>query len=306
MPLALIVTVVLLLGAAGPTPAVDGWWLPPAGISWDIQFAIDPDADLVLPEEAIEAIDLDGEETSARTVAALHSRGIRTLCYVNVGAWEEWRADAGAYPDEILGNDYAGWAGERFVDVRELDALGPIIEARFDDCAAKGFDAIEPDNIDTVFADTGFPLTEADQLAFNRWIADEAHARGLAVFQKNIPELAPELVDRYDGAITEDCAADGWCPDMAAYLEDGKPVLGIEYTDVTDDETFAGMCVDGDLAGVSLILKNRDLDAARASCETVGDVRVTPATTRGCSYSANAERNAPTAGRSTVTHLRAD
>lgn len=268
MPVALAIVLTIVAGPFASTPAADGPWRPEAGIAWDIQFAIDPEEELALPAERVDAIDLDGAETSAATIETLRRRDIRAVCYVNAGAWEAWRPDAGAYPDEILGNAYPGWPDERFVDIRALDVLGPIIEARFDECAAKEFDAIEPDNIDTAFTDTGFPLRRSDQLAFNRWLADEAHTRGLAIFQKNAPELAAELGDVYDGAITEDCAADGWCRDMTPYLTAGKPVLAIEYTAVTGEDAFAAMCGDPALAGLSLILKNRELDAFRISCDT--------------------------------------
>jgi hypothetical protein len=38
-------------------------------------------------------------------------------------------------------------------------------------CREKGFDAVEPDNIDAFTNDTGFPMTYEDQLRFNRWLA---------------------------------------------------------------------------------------------------------------------------------------
>ncbi len=267
MPLAHILSLFVIVGAWFPASDATGWWRPSAGIAWDVQFAIDPEAELVPPPGPISAIDLDGGETLPATVDALHQRGIRALCYVNAGAWEEWRPDAGDYPDAIIGRAYPDWPGERFVDIRALTVLGPILEVRLDRCAALGFDAIELDNIDTMHAETGFMLTENDQLVFNRWLAGEAHDRGLAIFQKNIPELAADLVDTYDGAVTEDCAADGWCDDMAPYPDANKPVLAIEYSDVTDPGEFAAMCADRALGQLSLILKNRDLDASRVACD---------------------------------------
>lgn len=66
----------------------------------------------------------------------------------------------------------------------------------------------------------GKGLTAADQLAFNSWLADAAHARGLAVGLKNdvaqIPQLAPkfdffvnELSRAGEGKITMEWAAQG-------------------------------------------------------------------------------------------------
>jgi hypothetical protein len=47
----------------------------------------------------------------------------------------------------------------------------PILAARIDACRAKGFDAVEADNVDGFANSSGFALTAADQLAYNRTIA---------------------------------------------------------------------------------------------------------------------------------------
>ncbi len=52
---------------------------------------------------------------------------------------------------------------------------------RLDLAVTKGCDGVEPDNMDGYANDSGFPLTAEDQLTFNRFIANEAHRRGLAV-----------------------------------------------------------------------------------------------------------------------------
>jgi hypothetical protein len=48
----------------------------------------------------------------------------------------------------VVGAPLEGWAGERWLDVRRLDLLGPILERRLDVCQAKGFDGVEFDNVD--------------------------------------------------------------------------------------------------------------------------------------------------------------
>lgn len=251
--------------AGGGTPEREGThWVPSPGLTWQIQFA-EPLTGDPLP---VQVYDLDGFETDAKTVAMLHAQGIRTLCYMDMGTWEEWRPDADAYPASVLGTAWDEWPGERYLDIRQLDVLAPILEARLDLCAAKGFDAVEPDNIDTYGggeAGTGFPLTEADQLRFNRWLADAAHARGLAIGQKNAPELTSSLVGTYDFAVTEDCVADGWCDAMILYLDAGKAVFAIEYTDRTSERAFVAAC-ERNRNGVSLVLKHRELDAWRRGC----------------------------------------
>ena len=194
---------------------------------------------------------------------------MHVLCYISVGTFEDWRPDADLFPDEVIGDAWYEWEGERFVDIRRIDLLAPIIEARFDMCRDKGFDAIEPDNIDSYgggLAATGFDLTETDQLAFNLWIAEEAHERGLAIGQKNVSELTAQLQSVYDFAVTEDCYVDGWCEEVEPYIANGKPVFAIEYTDVDADLTE--ICPIATEIQFSVVLKNRDLDAWRESCPT--------------------------------------
>ena len=53
--------------------------------------------------------------------------------------------------------------------------------ARFEMCKEKGFDAVEPDNMEGYANDTGFPLTAAEQLTYNEWVAEEVHSLGMAV-----------------------------------------------------------------------------------------------------------------------------
>ena len=55
---------------------------------------------------------------------------------MNAGGWEDWRADAAQFPDEVIGSNLDNWEGERWLDIRRLDVLGPIMEARMGLCAA--------------------------------------------------------------------------------------------------------------------------------------------------------------------------
>ncbi|RME07009.1 MAG: endo alpha-1,4 polygalactosaminidase, partial [Anaerolineae bacterium] len=142
--------------------------------------------------------------------------------------------------------------------------LAPILRARLDECAAKGFDGVEPDNIDGYANDTGFPLTAADQRAFNIWLAEEAHKRGLSIGLKNDSEQAAELLPYFDWALTEDCFAEGWCEEVLPFIQAGKAVFAAEYTDtgVTLDE----ICPLAQAWGLSVIYKRRELDAWRRTC----------------------------------------
>jgi hypothetical protein len=141
---------------------------------------------------------IDGFDNAAAAVASLHAKGRKVGCYISAGSYENWRPDASSFPAAVLGNSN-GWSGEKWLDIRRLDILGPIMEARLDMCRAKGFDAVDPDNVDGYTNRTGFSLTAADQLAYNRFLADAAHARGMAVGLKNDLDQIATLEPSFDG-----------------------------------------------------------------------------------------------------------
>ncbi|MDQ7018243.1 MAG: endo alpha-1,4 polygalactosaminidase [Robiginitomaculum sp.] len=227
-------------------------WSPAPGQSWDWQLSAP--FDFTRP---VDILDIDQQETSAQTVAMLHGQGKHVICYISVGSWESWRPDASAYPAALKGKDYDGWEGEKWVDIRRLDLLGPILQARFDDCAAKGFDAIEPDNIDGFENDTGFALTADDQLVFNRWLANEAHSRGLSIGLKNDNGQVADLLNDFDWALSEDCDAQNWCADLEPFIAAGKAVLQAEYTDT--GASLGTFCTAAKARGFSGLLKQRNL-----------------------------------------------
>ncbi len=234
-------------------------WQPPVGASWQIQFTGPIETGV---EAAI--FDLDLFDTGAATVANLHSQGKKVICYISAGSWENWRPDADQFPDIVLGNDYAGWPGEKWLDIRRIDLLAPILRARLDLCAEKGFDGVDPDNLDGYTNNTGFPLTAQDQLKFNRWLAKEAHARGLAIGLKNDPDQVSGLLAYFNWALTESCFGQGWCGMMSPFVNAGKPVFAIEYTDT--GITLDDFCPQAAALKFSAILKNRSLDAYRETC----------------------------------------
>ena len=215
----------------------------------------------------VDMYDIDLFDNDAGTVAALHDRGRKVVCYISAGSWEDWRPDAGQFPASVLGNDYVGWPGERWLDIRQIDLLAPIMRARLEQCQAKGFDGVEPDNIDGYANDSGFPLTYQHQLDYNIWLANEAHARGLSIVLKNDGEQVTDLLPVFDWALTEDCFAQGWCEEVAPFVAAGKAVFAAEYTDEFSLGQFLNeVCPLADVMGLSAILKDRDLDEWRRDC----------------------------------------
>jgi hypothetical protein len=235
-------------------------WQPQVGASWQWQLG---DADID-SGYAVDVYDIDLFDTDAAVVEELHAQGKKVICYISVGSWEAWRPDAGRFPAEVIGRDYTGWPDEKWLDIRRIDLLEPVIAERIALCAQKGFDGVEPDNIDGYANNTGFPLTETDQLAFDIWVANTAHENGLVVGLKNAPELLPDLLPYFDFAISEDCFDQGWCAEMQPFITAGKAVFAAEYTDNQID--FAAFCAQSDRLQISPILKNRRLDSWVAFC----------------------------------------
>ena len=214
---------IALAAGAGAAHAGGGWWIPPQQLTWYWQLQRQ-----VNNNEPVAVYDIDGFENSAAEVATLHGQGKHVICYIDVGTAESFRPDYSRFPPSVLGLSN-GWPGERWLDIRRLSVLEPIMTARFQMCREKGFDAVEPDNMEGYANDSGFPLTAAEQLSFNEWVAGEVHSLGMAVLQKNDGEQTPELQPYFDGALTEQCNQYRECADFQSYLAAGKPVLNAEY-----------------------------------------------------------------------------
>lgn len=223
-------------------------------------------------------------------VRALHRSGKYSICYVEAGAYQTGfpdesdfaPADYGygrkrhqmqGYPNEWWFNT-AGFAhyvpGRRKTLTGAARNIAAAIDRRIRWCALEGQDAIEPDDLDgyTNPSVTGAPgggwhLTKADAAGYERWLAHDAHAHGLAIFQKNDPANAAVDARTFDGMIIEECnyykdPCAGPRGDATPYLKRHKPVLNAEY--VEDGETRAHFCGRDRAAGITGALFNVDLD----------------------------------------------
>jgi hypothetical protein len=255
-PFLAAVAAVALGAAPARAAAAPTWWHPTPGLTWQWQLS----GSLDLSVKAA-VYDVDGVETTAAQVTALHTAGRRAICYVNAGAYENWRPDRGRFPAAVLGRPLDGWAGERWLDVRRWDVLGPIMADRLRVCRAKGFDGVEPDNVDGYANASGFPLTAADQLTYNRRLAALAHSLGLAAGLKNDLDQAATLAPAFDFAVNEECAAYRECAALRAFTAARKPVFHVEYEVGT-----ARFCPTARTLGFSSMRKRWELDAWRQPC----------------------------------------
>lgn len=198
----------------------------------------------------------------------LKQSDVKLICYLSVGSWEEWRLDADQFPPEVLGKVYEDWPGERWLDIRQIDKLAPILQARLDLCVAKGFDAVEPDNMEVSSNDSGFPITIDDERRYALWFAEQAHLRRLAIGMKNAIHLVDDLLPYFEFILIEDCFAQGWCEQARPFIQNNKPVFAAEYTDEWTTAQFqTQVCPQGMAWNFSVILKRRFLDAWREICQ---------------------------------------
>lgn len=227
------------------------WWEPSADtpLKWDWQIGhLNPQPN---PNIDVYNIDMDTDPTALQTLA---NTGAKLICYFSVGTVENWRDDADQFPPSVIGERYESLPGEKWLNYKQIDLFAEIILARFDRCAKLGFHAIEADNVDAfnyetrnalgevIRIGTNFNITEADTIAYVRWLADAAHSRGLALGLKNAEAIASEVVDVIDFMVTEECILYDWCDAVKVVIENNKPVFAAEYIDFPETESLSYIC----------------------------------------------------------------
>ncbi|CAN5391576.1 endo alpha-1,4 polygalactosaminidase [soil metagenome] len=194
--------------------------------------------------------------------------GLYSICYIN-----GFQTQPGAgWPDDLVLRDGNGdrlvdpnWPDENILDISTaanrtavLARLDPVIAS----CAAKGFAAVEFDNLDSYTRSDG-ALAQSDAIAFATQLVAAAHARGLAAAQKNTGELGTEGRDviGFDFAVVEECARYDEC-DMYTDVY-GTLVIDIEYADDLP-RPFTEVCADA-RTPVTTTLRDRGLAPAGSS-----------------------------------------
>jgi hypothetical protein len=253
---AVALALAVLPGCAGASDgkAAAGRWRPAprtAAWQWQLQGKLDLGVSAAV-------YDVDGFDTTAAQVSALHRRGRRVVCYLDVGSWESFRLDAARFPRSVIGRRYEGFPNERWLDVSRFRLFAKPLEQRMSMCARKGFDAVEPDNVTGWEPEnhTGFRITRAQQLRFNRWVARQVHARGMAVALKNDARQVRQLAGAFDFAVVEQCFQYRECGYYRPFVSQGKAVFEAEY-----ELEPAAFCARAAALGFSAIRKSYDLFA---------------------------------------------
>ena len=230
-------------------------WHPALNTSWQwqLQGQIDQSFNVTM-------YDVDMFDTSASVVTSLHSAGRIVICYIDAGTWENWRPDAGKFPNSVKGKNN-GWPGEKWLDIRQLSILGPIMQARMDLCQSKGFDGVEFDNVDGYTNKTGFPLTYNDQLNYDTWLANQAHTRGLSVALKNDLGQIHDLLPYFDWALDEQCFQYTECGKLLPFIQANKAVMEVEYNLAPSQ-----FCSKANALNFNSMKKHLNLKAYRVAC----------------------------------------
>jgi Glycoside-hydrolase family GH114 len=172
----------------------------------------------------------DGITPNRKAVRSIHQQRGRAVCYLSAGTWENWRPDAEKFPSGVLGRELSDWPGERWLDIRQVKTLEPLLRSRANACKKAGFDAIDWDNVDGFTQESGFNASADDQLAYNRMLADVAHQLDLSVGLKNDLTQVRALQPHFDFAVNEQCAKFQECDLLVPFSAAGKAVVEIEYS----------------------------------------------------------------------------
>jgi Glycoside-hydrolase family GH114 len=248
--------------AASPQrPAPRGWWHPTdtgpnngPEFQWELDHPLNIDSVSDTGSGAVNALgersgvttvfDIDGIINPASTVTALHRLNDKAICYIEVGAAGNYYSAADedvpvTYYQQLqqagdLGQAEPGYP-EFYLNINASSTVR-IIEAMIkQQCAAKGFDAVEPDIDDSYTDSTGFGITEQENIQYDRTLGAYAHSLGLAWGQKNgdsDPEFSEALEPTTDFLLDEECNYYQTCGIVTPpYVRAGKLVLNAEYTD---------------------------------------------------------------------------
>lgn len=183
--------------------------------------------------------------------------GAFSICYINAfqAQPQSRRWWLGKHPELVLPVVDKAW-NEILLDTSSQArriVLARIMGRWIDACASKGFQAVEPDNLDSWQRSRG-RLTRADNVAFARLLIQRAHAAGLAIAQKNAVGLAQRTL--FDFAVVEQCQRYQECDRFQrAY---GDQVIEIEYR----RRDFDAAC---SARGAQLPIVWRDLQLKRPS-----------------------------------------
>jgi len=186
--------------------------------SWSIQY----EGAIVRRNKDYHIVDM--YDVSSSDLAALKADGTRPIAYFS-SQYEDWRTDAKQFPKSDIGNKLDNWRGERWVNTKS-PAVRKIMMARLDYARSRGFYGVDVDNVDIYEFRTGFANSRSDAAEYVRFLAREAHKRGLKFGLKNATDIIPKVRGSIDYYVNEQCHQYN---EASVYRSVRKPVFNIEY-----------------------------------------------------------------------------
>lgn len=190
--------------------------------------------------------DIDGILNPASTITTLHNLGAHAICYIEVGtAGNYYTAAQEGIPttyyaqlkaNNDLGKKLSGYP-EYFININSASSVS-IIEAMIQQqCAAKGFDAVETDLDETFNGNegvTGFKITQANEETYLATLANYMHGLGLGWIAKNLDDtgvqtFVNDMQPYAQGMISEQCNQYSTCSLFNSFLTAGKWIGNAEY-----------------------------------------------------------------------------
>ena len=233
--------------------------LPGTSWHWQLTNGLRDDLDVTL-------YDIDLIDTEESVIKDLQTKDKIVICYFSAGTAETFRDDYDDLSKEIQGKALSDFPDEFWLDIRAQETKDYVIK-RLNLAQEKGCNGVEPDNVDAYVNDSGFNLTKQDQIDFNKFIANEAHARDLSVGLKNALEIIPDLVEDFDWALNEQCAQYKECSTLLPFVDAGKAVFQAEYKKkFRRGKLNKKICDEAKVNGFELVTYRLNLDGKRFEC----------------------------------------
>ncbi|KAF7542403.1 hypothetical protein G7Z17_g11601 [Cylindrodendrum hubeiense] len=259
-------------------------WTPSIGDTWQIVLLNPVKITQKAPSPNADVWTLDMYDNDASTFKALHAAGKKVICYFSAGTREDWRDDADLFQAADVGAPLKDWKGENWLNTRSA-AVRKIMAGRIKYASQKGCDAIDPDNIDPYDYNTGFKLTQANQIDYIKFLSNTAASYKMSMGLKNGVDIISKVLSYVAFATVEQCSEYSECQAYAPFIKAGKPVFQIEYPEAPDQISTSAvkeLCPTSDKASenyqFTTIIKKSNLDGWVRYCGGTKTYTTTAAT----------------------------
>ncbi len=256
------------------TPVIDealDWYRPDMNTSWQWQLLPGEDG-RINTEYDVDVYLIDLFDSSMELIRSLHDDGRYVLCHFSGGSYELTDENIDDFPEVAQGEPLSEDTEERWLDISDPD-LRPLMTERLDLAKEKGCDGVVPANVDGASSrnETGIALSYDEQLTYNRWLADQAHERGLAIGLMNDLDQIEDLEPYFDLSVDEECNYFDECDRLDPFIDAGKPVFHVEYDERYVENTYDyrdRLCAEMEGSGLQTLVLPESLDDSfRITCD---------------------------------------